>query len=477
MVDVRPQIEQEYKRLKEVFHVDVLAENKEDYIKHVTKLISKYHIGGLIFMRSSALQEKNLIEQFQESSTIPLLVAQDAEWANMRVVDFDATPYNMTLGALPQQGDYLIEKLGFFIGTQLKNLGVLVNFAPVIDVNNNPENPIINHRSFGENTTRVSAKGCAFMNGLHKAGVLSCAKHFPGHGNVVIDSHKALPIVPHTLAELEKTELVPFKALIKNNVDAIMTAHLYIPALEKNNLSEVAHPEPVEGYEQSPVYLPSTLSYNILTGLLKNRLRFNGLVFADCMMMDAISTHFKPGQAAEKALRAGVDVIVMSPDTPGAIAYIEKKAKRDKNLETIINLSALKILKTKEKLGLNLLQKMKNQPVNYLTQEIHILNQAIYDHAITLVKNENVLPLQAQKNKASTRLEAGACRISKANLGLKARACADANQPSLDGAEFILNRVKGRTRAMSHTLGNGNNNNALIEIGKKEGNRTENQDY
>jgi beta-glucosidase-like glycosyl hydrolase len=381
MVDVRPKIEEEYNKLAAYFHVDVLADNKKDYIKQVKHLIEKHHIGGLIFMRGTVQEQIKLVNDFQKKSTIPLLIAQDAEWGPaMRLIDVEPFPFNMTLGAIPAKYDHDIEQLGEIIGNQLKKLGVHINFAPVIDINNNPKNPIINYRSFGQNKERVTQKGIAFMRGLQKVGILACAKHFPGHGDVETDSHKELPVLAHSLERLHKIELYPFKQMIKNGVDAIMTAHLSIPLLDPK--------------------LPTTLSEKIMSKLLKNECNFSGLVFADCMMMNAITDHFTPGQAALAALRAGVDIIVMSPDTPAAIKAIENEAIKDPKLLAIINQRVLKILKTKEHLGLHTKTQNAEITLDKLNNpQARQLKKKLFEHAITLVKNESkCVPLTNQND-------------------------------------------------------------------------------
>src|SRR5579871_4009939 len=251
--------------------------------EHVENLITKHGIGGIIWLGNGTPHKQiERTQHYQKLSRIPLLVAQDLEWGlSMRLKSDEGTqnvlrfPRAMTLGALTD--DNLIYEVGNEIGRQAQQLGVHMNLAPVVDVNNNPENPIIHDRSFGDDPYAVARKSSAFMRGLRDGGIITCAKHFPGHGNTATDSHHALPFMTQSAEELEAVELVPFKQQIADGVAAVMVAHLEVPALE-------AQPK-----------VPTSLSYAVVTQLLKQKLGFKGLVMPDGLGMRGITDHYNAG--------------------------------------------------------------------------------------------------------------------------------------------------------------------------------------
>ncbi len=290
---------------------------------------------------------------------MPLLFAQDCEWGlAMRLENSIKYPRNMTLGAI--QDNNLIYKLGQEIGRQCSLVGIHVNFAPVVDVNNNPQNPVINDRSFGENKEKVAQKSVAFIKGLQNAGIFACAKHFPGHGDTSTDSHLDLPIINKSLEDLKKTELYPFEKAFENNLQAVMVAHLHIPELDKTPNR------------------PSSLSPEVVTDLLQKQMNFKGLIFTDALNMESITKHQGLDEAALGAFLAGADILLMNP---GAETVLSSKAKEEpikkvpfcETLEKIekaielliekveageipekeIDRKVLKILLTKQWLGLN----------------------------------------------------------------------------------------------------------------------------
>ncbi|HAO50588.1 MAG TPA: serine hydrolase, partial [Runella sp.] len=231
----------------------------------VAKYIKDYKVGGLIFFQGGPVQQAQLTNYYQSISKVPLLVAMDSEWGlAMRLDSSVRFPYQMTMGAI-QGNDELIYTMGKLLAAQKRRLGVHINFAPSVDVNNNANNPVINFRSFGENPQKVYEKSYAYMKGMQDGGILSSLKHFPGHGDTGVDSHYDLPVIPHNRARLDSVELYPFRKLIEQGADGIMMAHLAIPVLDtaKN--------------------VPSTLSKPIVTGLLRDQLKFNGLIYSDAM--------------------------------------------------------------------------------------------------------------------------------------------------------------------------------------------------
>jgi beta-N-acetylhexosaminidase len=321
----------------------------------VEHFIQHYHVGGIIFL-GTGTPEKQIerTNHFQRLSTIPLLIGQDLEWGlSMRLQNTMQFPRN---GALSTLDNNLIYELGYEIGTQARSIGVHINFAPVADVNNNPNNPVINTRSFGEKPENVANKCIAYMQGLHAAGVLACAKHFPGHGDTTTDSHYDLPQIPHTRERLNAIELYPFKKLIEAGVPTIMIAHLEMPSLE------------------SMPHLPASLSATIINGLLKHELGFTGLVITDALGMEGVSKHHQPGDIELKALMAGNDILLCPVDMPHAHAAIKEAVANKIISESDLDAHVLKILQAKE------WAKLHNHPQdNYVYQPEILHSQRGYN--------------------------------------------------------------------------------------------------
>lgn len=347
--------------------------------EYVKELIKNYHIGGIHFTLYGTIQScLNAIKEFQDISNLPLFISQDFEWGlSMRLLDAMRFPKNMTLGAI--QDNNLIYEMGKEIGKQCKLLGVNINFAPVADVNNNPKNPVINDRSFGEDKENIAQKSIAFMQGLLDANIIACAKHFPGHGDTEVDSHCDLPIINHPLERLNDIELYPFKKLIEAGIPMIMTAHLCIPALDarKNRAA--------------------TLSKSIITNLLRNELKFDGLIVTDGLDMSALTKHFEPGIVDFEAFLAGNDILLMSEDIPRALNLIKQAIQNNIISEEELDKRVLRILKAKEKLGLNKQRYLNNiKKEDFFTTEAKDLKKKLYETAIILVANtKNILPLNA----------------------------------------------------------------------------------
>ncbi len=298
----------------------------KEYIK---ELIRKYHIGGIIYLGvSSPEQQAELTAYYQNISTTPLLIGQDLEPGRLMSARFPTIPpfpSAMELGAIGDEK--IIYNIGKEIGTFCNKVGVNINFAPVADVNNNPNNIVIGDRSFGENPDQVTQNATAFMRGLQDAGVLACAKHFPGHGDTDIDSHYALPHIPHNRERLYNVELYPFKQLIENGINAIMTAHLSVPALRNR---------------------PTSLSYNVITNLLSNNLGFNGLIITDALDMQGVKTTNQPGETELNALLAGNDILLCPVNIPEAIDLIKQALVNGDLSYKTLNQHVLRILRAKE---------------------------------------------------------------------------------------------------------------------------------
>ena len=341
-------------------------------------LIQGTGIGGIIFMQGNPKNQVKVSAVYQERSKIPLLMAIDAEWGlNMRLSQTTSFPYQMALGAL--KDDNLIYQMGFEIGLQMRKMGLHANFAPVVDVNNNPLNPVINYRSFGENRTRVSQKSIAYMKGLQAAGIMAVAKHFPGHGDTQTDSHYSLPVIEHNKSRLDSVELYPFQKLIQENVDGIMMAHINVPALD-------ATPKQ-----------PSTLSKKIITDLLKGEMGFNGLVFTDAMNMKGVTDGYDTGQPELMAYLAGNDIIEFSLNIKASIARIEEALKVGSLTCNQIETKCRRILHQKYKLGLNKIsfQKSKSLISDINNQTAKDLNNALVKASLTVLKRKFLgLPMQ-----------------------------------------------------------------------------------
>ncbi|MCX6166357.1 MAG: glycoside hydrolase family 3 C-terminal domain-containing protein [Ignavibacteriae bacterium] len=312
------------------------------------------------------------MNKFQSLSETPLLFSQDFErGTGMRLEDGSIFPNNMGLGAT--RNSDLAYKMGLQISKECKAIGIHQNYSPVMDVNNNPNNPIINVRSFGEDPMLVSELGNAMIKGLQDGGIIATAKHFPGHGDTDIDTHNDLPVLNFDKDRLKKIELVPFQNAINSGVKSVMTAHISFPA-----------------YEKSP-NIPASLSINIVTGLLTDELGFKGLKITDALNMAGITKHFSAKEVALMCVEAGIDLILMPQGEDITINAIESAVKTGKIDESRIEYSARKILEAKKWVGLD---KDKTVDVNAVSSVVNSddskkLSQLIADESITLVKNEN----------------------------------------------------------------------------------------
>jgi len=369
-------------KVGQLFMVAAYSNRNEAHHQELDKLIMEYKIGGLIFFQGGPVRQAKLTNRYQSKSKIPLFIGIDAEWGlNMRLDSTYRYPWNMTLGAIKDLK--LIEKTGEQMGKQSKRLGIHFNFAPVVDINTNPKNPIIGNRSFGETKENVSEKAIALMLGLQREGVFATAKHFPGHGDTETDSHHTLPIVNFNKKRIDSIELFPYKELIKNNLASVMVAHLNIPSLEER-----------KNY-------PTSLSYNVVTTILKEELKFEGLIFTDALNMKGASNFKKPGEIDLEAFLAGNDILLFPENVPFAIEkFIE--AKNDGRLtEERLAFSVKKILKYKFIANLNKYESINldklNEDLN--TIEFEALNRQLFQKAITVLKNESqTIPISKIEN-------------------------------------------------------------------------------
>lgn len=353
----------------------------------VEKIIRDYKIGGVIFFKGHPTQIATWSNSFQTAAKTPLFVSIDGEWGiNMRADSSIQYPHQLTLGAI--QNNQLLFEMGERIGEECKAIGVNINLAPVIDINNNINNPVINDRSFGEDKYNVALKGLAYAQGMQNVGVMAVGKHFPGHGDTDTDSHKDLPLIPHSFERLDSLELFPFKVAIENGMMGMMVAHLSIPSLDNTP------------------NLASSLSKNVVTGLLKDSLGFKGLVFSDALNMQGVSKYFAPGEVDKIAFLAGNDVLVVSEDIPRGINLIKQAVKSGEISEAYIDMRLRKVLEYKYAIGLyeNPIVPTKNIASFLNDAEGRRINQTLFEEAITIAANEEyILPMPpgVQTNMAS----------------------------------------------------------------------------
>ncbi|MBQ4821384.1 serine hydrolase [Aquimarina sp. MMG016] len=365
-------------KVGQLFMVDIFSSKTRKETDKIKQLIEEYHIGGVIFSRGGPYRQARLNNEFQELSKVPLLIGMDAEWGlSMRLDSTYAFPWNMTLGAI--RDNQLIEDTGRQIAKHCKRLGVHINFAPVVDINTNPKNPIIGNRSFGEDKENVTQKALAFMTGMQKEGVLASAKHFPGHGDTDSDSHKTLPTINFDAKRIDSIELYPYKSMINEGLSSVMVAHLNIPSLEPRS------------------DLPSSISENVVTKILKDSLNFEGLIFTDALNMKGASNFKEPGEIDLAAFLAGNDVLLMSENVALASQKIISAYYSGMLDEERLSYSVRKILMAKYKVGLN---KYKPVETAFLSTELNsvnndVLHHKLVEHSLTLIKNDRaILPIK-----------------------------------------------------------------------------------
>ena len=368
-------------KIGQLYIVALYNNRGEEEIQKIRNLVEKEKIGGLILMQDDAEKHINLLNEFQGKSRIKMMIGIDGEWGLFqRFPAAHKFPWAMTLGAI--QDNSLIYEMTSKIAEDCKRMGIYWDFAPVVDVNTNPSNPIIGNRSFGSDINNVISKGLAYAQGLQDHGVLASMKHFPGHGDTNTDSHLDLPVVSHNLERLNSVELAPFKALLDKKIGGVMVAHLYVPTLEKKK------------------GIPASVSYEIITNLLKNTYQYKGLIITDALNMNAIAKKFSPGEIDLRAFKAGNDIMLFSQDVPSGKALIKSAFEKGEISENRLAESVKKILKTKFLLGLQDLKPINPENINVdLNNTSHAeISEKLYANAITLLKDEkNLLPLSCSK--------------------------------------------------------------------------------
>ncbi|MDQ1163580.1 beta-N-acetylhexosaminidase [Chryseobacterium sp. SORGH_AS 447] len=364
-------------KLGQLFIVALYTNRGESEIAKVRNIVVHDKIGGLILMQDDAAREINLVNEFQQKSKVPLIIGMDAEWGVFqRIPTAHKYPWAMTLGAI--QDKNLIEQMAAKIAEDCHRMGINWDFAPVVDVNTNPNNPIIGNRSFGSEVSNVVNSALSYANGLQNSNILAAIKHFPGHGDTSTDSHLDLPVVSHNLERLNAVEIAPFKALMDKGIGGVMVAHLYVPALESGK------------------GIPASVSKNIITGLLKDKLGYKGLIITDALNMGAVANKYKPGELDAMAFKAGNDIMLFSQGVAEGKKLIQKAIDNGEISQSRVEESVKKILLTKYFLGLDTYTPKNPENINSdLNNDSHkTLVQNLYSNALTLLKNEkSLLPL------------------------------------------------------------------------------------
>lgn len=366
-------------KLGQLFIVALYTNKGEDYINQVRNIVTNDKIGGLILMQDDAAREINLVNEFQQKSKVPLMIGMDAEWGLFqRIATAHKFPWAMTLGAI--QDKNLVYQMSAKIAEDCHRMGINWDFAPVVDVNTNPNNPIIGNRSFGSEVDNVISSALSYSNGLQDNNILAAIKHFPGHGDTNTDSHLDLPVVSHNMERLSSIELAPFKALMDKGIGGVMVAHLYVPSLESGK------------------GIPASVSKNIITGLLKEKLGYKGLIITDALNMGAVANKYKPGELDAMAFKAGNDIMLFSQGVSEGKKLIQKAIDNKEISQSRVEESVKKILLTKYFLGLTQYTPKNPENINAdLNNDSHkALVQNLYSNALTLIKNnQRLLPISA----------------------------------------------------------------------------------
>lgn len=365
-------------KIGQLFMIQAYSNKGSKHRLFVESEIKKYHIGGLIFMQGTPKKQAVLNNGYQKLSKIPLLIGFDGEWGlDMRLKKTFRYPWNMTLGAI--ENDQMIMQFGKRLGVHCKRLGIHINFAPVVDINTNPENPIIGNRSFGENKYNVTNKASAFIIGMQSQQVMANAKHFPGHGDTASDSHKMLPQLLFDIDRLQSVELYPYSKIFDTGLSSVMVAHLSVPALEPN-------PE-----------VPTSISYKVITNLLKEQMGFNGLIFTDALNMKGAANYAKPGDIDLAAFIAGNDMLLIPENVEAAVKKIKRAIHTGQISMKRLDYSVTKILKAKYWVGL---QNYKPVVKENIEEELNtvqdsLLHISLVEQSITLIQNkQSIFPIQ-----------------------------------------------------------------------------------
>ena len=363
------------------------------YTKETEEVVRKYNVGGICMFQGGPQAQAIFINHMQDIAKTPLLICIDAEnGVGMRMDSVMGLPRQMMLGAM--QDPSIMYQYGRVVGEQCKRIGIQVNYAPVVDVNNNPGNPVINDRSFGEDKNIVAEYGMQYMKGMQDVGVMACAKHFPGHGDVAVDSHYDLPVINKNREELEALELYPFKKMFEAGVGSVMIAHLYIPAIDKT------------------ANRATSLSYNNVTKLLRKDMGYKGISFTDALEMQGVTKFFPAGDASVESLIAGNDMLCLPGDIPLTLAKvkiaIKKKTLKWKDIDERVK----KVLRAKYDYGLANLKPINLSNITEdLNKAVPAMRRRVAENSLTLLRNNDraVFPLMPRQFE----------RVAYVGIGLK----------------------------------------------------------
>ena len=380
-------------KIGQLFMIRAHSDKGPEHIAEVERQIKQFYVGGLCFFQGTPLKQAELTNNYQAMSSVPLMIAIDAEWGlGMRHKEAAISfPKAITLGAI--KDNKLIYDMGAEIAKQLLRIGTHVNFAPVVDVNVNPNNPVINDRSFGENKGNVTSKAYQYMMGMQDNGVMACAKHFPGHGDTDIDSHHDLPVVTHSKSRMDSVELFPFRLLFEQGMQSVMISHLQVPSIEPDEK------------------IPASLSAATMTDLISKELGYNGLIFSDALEMKAVTKNYNAGDLEAVAFKAGCDILCLPNDISLSFQKIKDLISSEPEAAKKLDLTVKQILHAKYKLGLN---KYVPAPLSNLIAEVNnnkakALKSKLYEQALTLVKNKNnLIPITDLDQKRIGSLSIGA---------------------------------------------------------------------
>lgn len=389
-------------KIAQLIMVPVYSNKDQVHIDSIGALVKNYKVGGMIFFQGGPVRQALMINRYQQESKVPLMISIDGEWGlGMRLDSTIRFPYQMALGAI--RDNELIYKMGREIAKQTRRVGLQVNFAPVVDINNNANNPVIGFRSFGEDKEQVAEKGLAYMKGLQDGNVLASAKHFPGHGDTNVDSHYGLPVIHFSKNRLDELELYPFRRLMDQGLGSVMVAHMNIPVLD-----------------DTP-NLASTLSEPIVSGLLKEEMGYEGLVFTDALNMQGVAKYYEPGVVDVKALLAGNDMLLNTMNVSATIREVKNALEAGEISLEEIEGRVKKVLKAKAWLGLHQWQPVETQ---HLIEELNSpearqLSRDLVAKSLTLLRNEgSVLPVMGLENKKIASLALGAAEKTIFQKGL-----------------------------------------------------------
>ncbi|MBF8963632.1 serine hydrolase [Pontibacter sp. FD36] len=365
-------------RIAQLISIPVYSNKNQAHIDSISNIVKTYKVGGMIFFQGGPVRQAKMTNRYQQESKVPLMISIDGEWGlAMRLDSTIRFPYQMALGGI--DNERLIYEMGAEIARQCQRLGVHVNFAPTVDINNNANNPVIGFRSFGEEKHNVASKSLAYMKGMQDNHVLASAKHFPGHGDTNVDSHYGLPLINFSRIRLDSIELHPFRALMDKGLGSVMVAHMNIPVLDNTP------------------NLASTLSKPIVTDLLKNELNYKGLVFTDALNMQGVAKFYPPGVVDVKALVAGNDVMLNTMDVKTTIQEVKKAIANKEITQDEIDFRVRKVLAAKQWVGLDKWKPIetKNLIADLNNPHAQYLNRQLTEASLTLLRNKNhILPIQ-----------------------------------------------------------------------------------